>query len=350
MLAFPSIGQFKAAIKAVIERSSYRGRREDGSPIFVEDFIRPTLTYMGTVKLHGSNASLVQYQAGEDFQIQSRNRVLSLDNDNFNFAAFIRNDTGTEYWLNYFAKLREDFQIPADTAVSIYGERCGGNIQKGVALTNLPKMFVIFAVGIGIGDEDGNHRDWINPSQMHLVPQDPELQIYNIFNFQPKTVEINFNNPALVQNLLIEETLKVEQECPFAKAFGSSGTGEGIVWRPIDPKYQDSRFWFKVKGEEHSVSKVKTLAPVDTELVNSIEAFVTAVVTEARLEQGIAYLKEMGKEISVKSIGDFLQWVNRDVLKEESDTLEASGLEMKEVGKHLSTKARVWFINYINRN
>lgn len=350
MLSFPSIGQFKSAIKAVAERSSYRGRKEDGEPIYASDFIRPTLTYVGTTKLHGSNSSLVQYRSDEDFKIQSRNREITVDDDNFGFARFVREETGTHLWVDYFAQIRAQFKIDPQQAVSIYGERCGGNIQKGVALTQLPKMLVIFAIGIGQGDELGNGREWISPEQMKDVSFDESKKIYNIFHYQPKMITINFNKPALSQNDLIELTMATEKECPFAKSFGISGTGEGIVWRPIDPAYQDSRFWFKVKGEEHSVSKVKTLAEVDVERINSIDAFVDAVVTEPRLQQGVAYLKEMGKEISTKNMGEFLQWINRDILKEESDTMTVSGLEMKEVGKSISSKARTWYFQYLDSN
>ena len=41
----------------------------------------------------------------------------------------------------------------------------------------------------------------------------------------------------------------------------------------------------KVKGEKHSSSKVKKLASVDVEKLNSIKDFVDYAVTESRLEQ-----------------------------------------------------------------
>jgi hypothetical protein len=66
--------------------------------------------------------------------------------------------------------------------------------------------------------------------------------------------------PQLVQNTLSELTMAVEEECPVAKAFGFSGVG--IVW---SVNVNGTIHRFKVKGELHSSSKVKTLASVDVE-------------------------------------------------------------------------------------
>lgn len=62
-----------------------------------------------------------------------------------------------------------------------------------------------------------------------------------------------------------------------------------------------------------------------------------------RLNQGIDYLKEMGKELSQRSTGDFLSWVFADIVKEESDVIEASGFEKKDYSGPISAKAKNWF-------
>ena len=43
-----------------------------------------------------------------------------------------------------------------------------------------------------------------------------------------------------------------------------------------------------MKGTKHSVSKVKTLAPVNVEKLNSIQEFVDYSVTRVRFEQGLS--------------------------------------------------------------
>lgn len=120
-------------------------------------------------------------------------------------------------------------------------------------------------------------------------------------------------------------------------------TAEGIVWKCITPGYFSSKFWMKVKGEKHSASKVKTIANVDIERLNSIKEFVDMVVTHNRCVQSIQKLKEANLSTERKSLPEYLRWIHKDVLKEESDTLTANGFTEKEVNSHISAKAREWF-------
>ena len=214
----------------------------------------------------------------------------------------------------------------------IYGEWCGGNIQKGVAINGLEKMFVIF--GIKVDD------NWIElPNDLY----DNEIGIYNILQFQTYEVEIDFNNPELSQNKIIEMTLSVEDSCPVGRFFGKEGVGEGIVFTCTTN--QDLKF--KSKGEKHSSSKVKTLNAIDTESMKCVNEFIELAVTENRLEQGISFFKENNIEVDSKNTGQFLGWIVKDVLKEEKDTLEASGLNEKQVKNAIVTKARIWFLNKV---
>ena len=105
------------------------------------------------------------------------------------------------------------------------------------------------------------------------------------------------------------------------------------------------RLIMKSKGEKHSVSKVRTINAVDVEALAGIQEFVDSVVTENRLEQGLAYLYEMKIEISPKTTGEFLGWVVRDVLKEETDTIVANQFDMKKVKSTIVNKARMWYLN-----
>jgi hypothetical protein len=187
-------------------------------------------------------------------------------------------------------------------------------------------MFVIFKVLA-----DGK---WFHPEGLSW----PENRIFNIRQFPKFEVEIDFDKPTLVQNMLIEITETVEAECPVGKAFHVSGTGEGVVWTAVT----DKSLIFKVKGEKHSASKVKKLASVDMDLVASIEEFVDNTVTENRLNQGLENVT-----LDVKSTGDFIRWVFNDIITEEADVIEASGLEPKNIGKYVSDKAKKFFFERI---
>jgi hypothetical protein len=219
-------------------------------------------------------------------------------------------------------------------SIVVYGEWCGGNIQKGVAITGLPKMFVIFAVKI-------NDEWFVSNEDLKLA------NIFNINNFPSFMIEIDFEEPKSVQNRLGELTAEVEACCPVGKAFGVDGIGEGIVWHCVS--HPSSEYWFKVKGEKHSASRVKTLASVDVEAVAQINDFVTMAVTEARLEQGLHNLiDEQMKPFAMTSMGDFIRWVYQDVLKEEADTLQASGIDYKKLGSPIALAAKCWFLIKLN--
>jgi hypothetical protein len=319
MKKYPSIEQFRNVIRSVKAIHDYQGKDAEGKAIYQHKDNYPTLKFQGTVKLHGTNASVVKYSDGK-LNFQSRERVLSLEEDNAGFMAsmFPKN-------LDF---LFSDFK--AKDYVAVYGEWCGGNIQKGVAINGLEKMFVVF--GIMIDDA------WVElPKDLH----NNEIGIYNILQFPTYEIEIDFNNPEVVQNKLIEMTISVEENCPVGKFFDKDGVGEGIVFTCVT----NQELKFKSKGEKHSASKVKTLNPIDVELMESINEFVELAVSENRLQQGISYFNENNILVDSKNTGEFLRWIVTDVLKEEKDTLEASGLDEKKVKNAIVTKARIWFLN-----
>jgi hypothetical protein len=54
------------------------------------------------------------------------------------------------------------------------------------------------------------------------------------------------------------------------------------------------------------------------------------------------------KPFAMTSMGDFIRWVHQDVLKEEADTLQASGIEYKKLGSPIALAAKRWFTNKLN--
>lgn len=347
-ISFPSIEQFRNVIYNVNRSASYGGYNEETKePIILSAYTLPTLKFRGTVKLHGTNAGIVLSNEG-DVSFQSRENILSLMHDNAGFFLY-----GSNLPKEFFDTFRNRFIKDNTVAVAIYGEWCGGNIQKGVGISGLPKMFVLFGVKTYTSlerDEQGKMSDgeWVNYKLWEDI-EFPEQKVYNINKFPTYEIEIDFAHPQLSQNKLVELTIAVEQECPVAKHFGNTGIGEGIVWQCITEGYNNSGYWMKVKGEKHQSSKTKTLAPVDIEEIRSINEFAKNVTTESRLNQGLEKLKETHKEVDRKLTGEYLKWITSDVLKEEGDTIVQNNLDSKKVLAEVSTIARQWFFTQIDK-
>lgn len=322
MIKYPSIEQFRNVVKKVRESHDYQGKDENGSPIYRHISDYPTLKFIGTVKLHGTNSAVVQYSDGH-IEYQSRERVLTLEEDNAGFMAYME-QVPKSYLFSFFE--------PKEY-VAIYGEWCGGNIQKGVAINGLEKMFVIFGVKVD--------REWVD-FPIELLG-DVEHRIYNVNQFKTFEIDIDFNCPELSQNKLIDMTIGVEEKCPVGAYFGRDGIGEGIVFTCAT----NQNLKFKSKGEKHSASKVKVLNQVNTEAFEAINDFVEMAVSENRLEQGLTCMKENNIEVDIKNTGMFLSWIVGDVLKEESDTIANNSLDESKIKKAIALKARQWFMNKV---
>jgi len=330
MIRFPKIHQFRQCIREVALRSRFGEVANGKSPEKL-----PTLTFTGTVKLHGTNAAIVRKPDGS-ITYQSRLREITLLNDNAGFA-WAMTAIGEDF-LNQF--LKANLSPGDDETCIIFGEWCGKGIQKGCAVHQLDKMFVIFAAMLSREDKSR----WVD-----LTPfSAPEHRIFNILDFPTYQLEIDFENPAHAQERLQALVREIEACCPVAKVFGVDGIGEGLVWKCSEEGYRSSKLWFKTKGEKHLVSKVKTVAAVDVEKVESIQKFIDMVLTSARLSQGISALIEEGLPVDRRSTGRFLSWIAQDVVSEEKDVIIANGLQMNEVSRQLKNKARDWFFEKID--
>jgi hypothetical protein len=274
------------------------------------------------VKLHGTNAGITK-QDGK-LICRSRTRIITPDDDNYGFARHVMQ--------------HEDIlKAVLPNGATIFGEWCGEGIQNGVGICSEQKLFVVFAMRV---DDK-----W---SALDELPKCEKARVFNVSDFPKWTMEIDFAKPEQSQNKLIKLTEIVEGRCPVAAEFGHEGIGEGIVWTPIDG-CNDSRHWFKVKGEKHSTSKVKVLAAVDVEKFARRDELVSSLVTNARLEQGLSlHVTEFGHSLDMKFIGDYLRWVFNDIVKEDADTIAASGFEIKDMGKPISDIAKRFYIDAFN--
>lgn len=185
------------------------------------------------ILVHNSNSSFNINQEGE-YWAGSRTQIVTPLADNAGFASFV------ESKREAFKALAATIPFNGYDIITIFGEWCGGNIQKGVAINGLPKMFVIFDIKRSyFSEEDADGVAMQSPKGPNLYSTEEEIKtlcspenlIFNIYDYANYEIEVDFDNPGLTQNKLIELTLEVEKECPVGKAFGNIGIGEGIVYK-----------------------------------------------------------------------------------------------------------------------
>ena len=297
--------------------------------------VKPTISFTGTVKLHGTNAGVRVSRDG--VVAQGRNRVLTVTSDNYGFAHFV---SGRE---TFFTSLLITATNSCADEVTFYGEWCGQGIQSKVAISQLPKMLVIFAAFNHTTDE------WLD---IHALDLDEKaLAMFNAQNIYFITqapvyeVTVDFNNPNPAAELLSQYTLQVEEVCPFSAFLGVQGLGEGLVW--VSKGYP-VRLTFKTKGEKHKKGGEKTRVAVDPEKVANISALVDLLLPEWRLEQGFSYMRENNIPLANTSTGEYLKWIAKDVLKEESDRIAANPYPWKELQGVVMTRAREYFMEHLN--
>ena len=338
-ISYPKITQFRNVVSNINREITFIGLDEDGNAIYDPSIKKPTLTFKGTVKLHGTNAS-VCFNSENGFWIQSRQNIITIEKDNAGFAFFA--ESHKIQLCSLLDDLIDENQIDTKVyTVSIYGEWAGKGIQKGVGISQLDKAFYVFGVKVSKPQDEEFNAYWIDSSNV----RNAECRIFNVEDYETYSIDVDFNMPQLAQNKFGEITEKVENECPISKAFGiDNGLGEGVVW---SVEYKDSVHRFKVKGDKHSVTKVKKLASVDVEKLKTIQDFINYSVTENRFNQAIENV--FGKEdLDVKKMGDLIRWFLKDVASEEMDTMVENGLEPKDVNKYISTKVREMFFKAQN--
>jgi hypothetical protein len=293
---------------------------------------RPTVTYRGKVKLHGTNAA-VQVLPGGVVEAQSRTAVLTPTSDNAGFARWVQ--TQVERW---------QAACPATTV--LYGEWCGPGIQRGVAVNALPhKVFAVFAAGIADGDALV-----VEPSE--LEPLVRGLEGVHVLPWQGEPIEVDWSRSSeelsSITALINAAVESVERCDPWVqKTFGVEGVGEGLVYYPVSHPGREAfaHLVFKAKGEQHRVVRSKEAAQADPELARCAADFAELVLPEPRLEQGArAVTPEGGPDFESKRIGAFLAWITQDVTKETAAELEASGLSWPQVQRAVTDRARRWYL------
>lgn len=293
----------------------------------------PVVRYRAKVKLHGSNCAVQVHPGG--LVAQSRTAILTPTSDYKGFAAWVHAHAA------WFASLQP--------GIVVFGEWCGPGVEKGMAISAVAdKVFAVFAVRDGdrvIHDPDELRARLPAagaPANLHVLPWEDDEFV------------VDYGSRAAldaVAQALNERIAGVEREDPWVKrTFGISGLGEGLVLYPLevdgaaasaDPESL-ARLMFKAKGEKHRTAGTKTAVQVDASVVGSVAEFVALMVTEARLQQGVA--TACGGAIEPAHTGKFLAWVTADVRKESSAELAASGLTWQQVEKAVQQRARAWYL------
>lgn len=364
LIKYNSTPQFKSVVKGIRDLAFKLGKE------------LPPIVLTGTVKLHGTNVSIVFHGENCDtHHLQSREAILTDAEDTYGFYAFINDNPQALEDLRAIA-LRARKIVGGVEPIQIFGEWVGPGVQKKVGIGRIPeKMMFVFRIRSSLDNLTFN---WAVPDS-DLMPDDlhgvkGSTRIRNIMAFPTYQVTVDFTSPANAINEMEAITRKIDAVCPVTTTLLADNlpevvTGEGACWMAtgyineadhfvkldaFDPGPFDGvdlrRIFFKTKGAAHASSKVKVFIPVDAEKMNSITEFVEYACTQNRMEQGVEEMRAQAKPINMDTMSDFLTWVNRDILKEEADTLAASNLTMKEVGGPISRKARMFWMQLTKKD
>jgi hypothetical protein len=315
-----------------------------------------TVHYKAKVKLHGTNAA-IQWTPEGEIVCQSRTNIITPENDNAGFARWVKENE------------REFKRLQITNGMVVFGEWCGPGIQKGVAISEIPKrVFAVFAIR-----PMNNGNLIVEPNQIKELIGDLEVDGLYILPWYEKEIDINWRqtDEELTKNTAVinDWVAAVEANDPWVETvFNVKGTGEGLVFYPTSlPHVGFESFTyltFKAKGEKHKNIKTAAPAQVNPETAASVDAFVELVLTPARLEQGArAIMGEhkhedkltclfciQGKlDFDMKLTGKFVTWIENDIKKECQDEMEASKLEYKQIQKILVDKARSWYLGMARR-
>lgn len=371
MIKYNEIKDFNSAVKNLKKHIQFTGQiDEDGNPIMNRHARAPKLKVTFGEKIHGTNAG-VCYSNPDGFWVQSRERIIDLESDNSACAqnAYAQKDI----WINIIRNLAKEHRIDLDeNIISVYYEWCGGNIQKKSAVSGLDKRSIIFQhfkvsplepsrdKNDNIIRTDEQPAIWLptytiadmygnGPNEIMWIGRS-DHKIFNIMDFPTWEFEVDFEHAELSKNRFIELVAEVENASPVGKAFGiDDNIGEGIVGTF---EYNGDVIKFKVKGDKHTNSRVKTMKPVDDVKEQKKIDLAQKVVTAGRCEQGWQMIHGIDNEKcepAKENLGNFLRWIHGDIMKECLADYQEAGLEFKEVNGIVSKIAKTWFFDELDR-
>lgn len=121
-ISFPKIKDLKSVVRDLIHHARYQGDDENGQPIYSHDTL-PTLSFTGTVKLHGTNAS-VCFNNQSGYWAQSRNNIITPTKDNAGFAFYA--ESHKDAFMTIINQIAKDNDLSLDeVTIAVYGEWAG---------------------------------------------------------------------------------------------------------------------------------------------------------------------------------------------------------------------------------
>lgn len=323
--------------------------------------LRPTFPlsgrYRGTIKLHGTNATLIFRASSTTPTYQSRNRVITLDDDNQGTVAHLP----AAVVVPLVHEITRIHGSQSFTEIMVAGELCGEGIQHGVAVATMPRLFCIFGIRI-----DGT---WVDMAQYASVAA-PEARVFNIMNYRTWEVKIDLcgDTGAMYQQMMAY-TEEVGKLCPFGASFVDAngapvvGAGEGIVWTLIPEARHDASVMtelvsFKTKTDTFMTASRRPKAPrttadtptkAGTDASDRAARFMEYAVTERRLEQGVEYMREMKRPMEKANVVEFMKWVVEDTVREEVGTMIEMKADEKVVRRLVGRKASRFWVKLCDR-
>jgi hypothetical protein len=304
---------------------------------------------VGTIKLHGTHADILIHN-DDRIVFQSRNIVgLQVAKDNAGFATTMSQKTKAllrlrDLYVARFTQLNPDTPLDPTHPILIAGEWIGQSIQKGVAISQLSKRFVIISVKI--------NNQWQRDCDYGGIA----LPNHDIYNVSRAGIFHRILYPSDPQRTISElEPLaeQVARQCPFAATFGLDGEGEGIVWKPsLAPYNANPSLWFKTKGGRFkpTFARAPRQSPERAEQNREVAAEVAKVWTsEHRLEQGLEYMREHGIQRTMKGTAPFLKWVQSDIVVEEKGYIAEHGVDVPMLRIEVAKIAKPWYVERLER-
>lgn len=367
-IPYPSTLSFDNFKQSYIRALTYTKPVDDESedkPVDDEDIkliSRPPRvgTFLGTIKLHGTNATIVFVDGNRRTpQLQARTWVIADTQDNQGTRALL-SKAPLHQLIDEILRIKG-----ADTFKEIYiaGEVAGKGIQKGVAISEMERFFAIFNIRV--------NGEWVDMREFNTVSI-PSYRIFNIAQYPTFTITADFRiDTTPVLEKMMEYTMNVAKECPFGASFMGkdgkkfSGVGEGIVWTLVEskdserPLKKDILWNFKTKGEQFSTTNATHTSgnnpkAVNTSISPAVMLFADYALTDRRFEQGLEYLlSEQSRKgvpepdqnpLDIKGIGQFLKWVADDAIKEERNKMKELNADEKGVRKECGARAKAWFL------
>ena len=119
---------------------------------FCKDYLKSPaelrrLEFYGTIKIHGSNISIV-FTSLNTWRIQSRNRILSAKDDLYDCFVTL-NQLPLEKLAQEILCIHGNSTASDWKDIMVVGERAGKRIQKGVGVSQVDRFLTIFNIRIG---------------------------------------------------------------------------------------------------------------------------------------------------------------------------------------------------------